>query len=107
LHGIVVRTDPAGRLTSDLVPPITWAEGKRSKLLEIVAAAHEAHPGAEVFVLAAFGNSYGTDGAFLDYTARQALPAGRNGLAVMINGGAAPARYRGRFRTVEQTATVE
>jgi phosphoserine phosphatase len=107
LHGIVVRTDAAGRLTGDLVPPITWAEGKRAKLLEIVAAAHEAHPGAEVYVLAAFGNSYGTDGAFLEYTARQTLPAGRRGLAVMINGGAAPERYRGYFREVTQAATVD
>jgi phosphoserine phosphatase len=97
LHGIVVRIDAAGRLTGEVVPPLTWAEGKRARLLEIVAAAHEARPGAEVHVLAAFGNSYGTDGAFLDYTARQALPAGRTGLALMINGGRAPERYRGRF----------
>lgn len=107
LHGIEVRVDAAGRLTSDLVAPVTWAEGKRTKLLQLVAAAHEAHPGAEVYVLAAFGNSYGTDGAFLDHTARQALPGGRTGIAVMINGGAAPERYRGRFREVGQAATVD
>lgn len=107
LHGIEVRVDAAGRLTSDIVPPVTWADGKRAKLLEIVAAAHEANPGAEVYVLAAFGNSYGTDSAFLDYTARQTLPAGRAGLAVMINGGPAPERYRGRFREVTQDATVQ
>jgi phosphoserine phosphatase len=107
LHGIAVRLDAAGRLTSDIVPPVTWADGKRAKLLQIVAAAHEAHPGAEVHVLAAFGNSYATDGAFLDYTARQPLPGGRTGLAVMINGGAAPGRYRGLFREVTQAATVD
>jgi phosphoserine phosphatase len=107
LHGIVVRVDTAGRLTSDIVPPVTWAEGKRAELLAIVAAAQEAHPGAEVYVLAAFGNSYGTDGSFLDYTARQTLPAERRGLAVMINGGPAPERYHGHFREVIQAATVE
>lgn len=107
LHGIAVRIDAAGRLTRDVVPPLTWAEGKRARLLQLVAEAHEAHPGAEVHVLAAFGNSFGTDGAFLDYTASQTLPAGRAGLAVMVNGGKAPERYRGRFREVEQTATVE
>lgn len=106
LHGIVLRVDAGGRLTSDVLPPLTWAEGKRAKLLESVAAWHDARPGVAVFVLGAFGNSYGTDGPFLEYVARQPLPAGRRPVALMINGGPAPARYRGLFREVTQTAVV-
>jgi phosphoserine phosphatase len=105
-HGIALRTDAAGRLTSDVLPPLTWAEGKRAKLLELVAAYEDAFPRSEIVVLAAFGNSYGTDGAFLEHVARQPLPAGQRSTVLMINGGSAPPRYRGLFREVEQRAVV-
>jgi hypothetical protein len=58
-----------------------------------------------VYVLAGFGNSYGTDGDFLAYIARQKFPAGAP-LAVMINGGPAPGAYQGLFREVSQSRTV-
>lgn len=105
-HGIALRIDAAGKLTSDVLPPLTWAEGKRARLLELVAAWADAYPQSEVIVLAALGNSYGTDGAFLEHVARQPLPAGQRPVVLMINGGAAPPRYRGLFREVEQRAVA-
>ncbi|HEY0947279.1 MAG TPA: haloacid dehalogenase-like hydrolase [Opitutaceae bacterium] len=105
-HGIALRIDVAGRLTSDVLPPLTWAEGKRAKLLELIAAYEDAYPKSDVIVLAAFGNSYGTDGAFLEHVARQPLPSGQRSVVLMINGGAAPERYRELFREVEQRAVV-
>jgi phosphoserine phosphatase len=104
LHGIRVRTE-AGRLTRELLHPVTYAEGKTAKLREVVRAAEAATPGRPVFVLAAFGNSFDTDGAFLAHVVEQPLPAGRP-LAVMINAGFAPAAYRRMFRSVRQTRVV-
>lgn len=106
LHGIELETDGAGRLTTVVRSPVTIGEGKVQKLLQIVARLQAEQPGRRVYVLAAFGNSHGTDGPFLEYTARQPLPGGRHGLAVMINGGEPPARYAGLFRRVEQRAIV-
>jgi len=104
LHGIRVRTVD-GRLTRELLHPVTYAEGKTEKLREIVLAAEAEAPGRPVFVLAAFGNSFDTDGAFLAHVVGQSLPAGQP-LAVMINAGFAPAAYRRMFRSVRQTRVV-
>jgi len=104
LHGIRVRVDD-GRLTRDPIAPVTTGEGKRARLLEIVRAVAAQAPARRVFVLAAFGDSYATDGAFLAHVAQQMFPAGRP-LAVMINAGIPPAEYRRLFRTVRQTRVV-
>jgi phosphoserine phosphatase len=104
IHGIRGREEN-GRLTTELIYPVTFAEGKRARLEEIVAAAQRETPGREIIVLAAFGNSYGTDGPFLAFTARQQLPAG-HAVAVMFNGGEEPERYRGLFRRMEIDAVV-
>lgn len=106
LHGIEQRVDVEGRLTTDIVAPVTYAEGKLQKLLSIVAELHAAEPARQVVVLAAFGNSYSTDGPFLEYTARQTLAVGARPVVVMINGGDTPARYAGLFRLVDQKATI-
>ena len=103
LHGIRVRT-VEGKLTRELLYPVTYAEGKVTQLIEIVRAA-EAESGQPVFVLAAFGNSFDTDKAFLAHVVRQSLPVGRP-LAVMINAGFAPTNYRGLFRSVRQKQVV-
>lgn len=103
LHGIRVRT-VEGKLTRELLYPVTYAEGKVAKLIEIIRAA-EAETEQPVFVLAAFGNSFETDKAFLAHVARQSLPVGRP-LAVMINAGFAPTNYRGLFRSVRQKRVV-
>ncbi|MEI7800946.1 MAG: haloacid dehalogenase-like hydrolase [Opitutaceae bacterium] len=103
LHGIRVRT-VEGKLTRELLYPVTYAEGKVTQLIEIIRAA-EAETEQPVFVLAAFGNSFDTDKAFLAHVVRQSLPVGRP-LAVMINAGFAPTNYRGLFRSVRQKKVV-
>ncbi len=104
LHGIRVRTDE-GRLTREVLHPVTYAEGKAAKLREVVRAAEAETPGRPVFVLAAFGNSFDTDGAFMAHVVERLLPAGRP-LAVMINAGFAPPAYSRMFRSVRQERVV-
>ncbi len=104
IHGIRVRV-VNGILTSELIYPVTFAEGKRTRLLEILHETEAEIPNRPVFILAAFGNSYSTDSDFLAYTAKQSLPAGR-AVAVMVNGGEEPERYRGLFRRVDQNIVV-
>ncbi|MCX8124876.1 MAG: hypothetical protein N3F66_12050, partial [Spirochaetes bacterium] len=58
-----------------------------------------------VYAIAAFGNSYHTDGPFLRYVAMQKLPAGTP-IAVMINGGTPPEEYKGLFHCVEQSHVI-
>lgn len=107
MHGIEQRLDADGRVTTDVLFPVTYGEGKLQKLLQIVAALHAAEPGNRIVVLSAFGNSYSTDGPFLEYVARQSLPGNSRPVVVMIDGGEPPERYRGLFRAVSQRATVE
>ncbi len=104
-HGIEVQVEE-GRLTEKLIYPITWAKGKIEKLTNIVATLHSTHPDKNIIILAAFGNSYSTDAPFLEYVAKQSLPAGKP-VAVMINGGEAPAAYKDVFLRVQQTETIE
>jgi phosphoserine phosphatase len=98
IYGIEVAID-AGRVTDRVVEPVTYAAGK-AKRLEIIVQ-ELAKKGKPVFVLGAFGNSYHTDADFLQWTLRQKLPAGK-AVALMINGGPAPAEYRGAFTEVKQ-----
>lgn len=100
IHGIRVRVSD-GRLTRELVYPVTFAEGKRAALETLLAG----EQGRPAFALAAFGNSYSTDGAFLRFVADQRLPSGET-TAVMINGGVPPADVHPRFILVEQKTTV-
>lgn len=103
-HGIEVRLKD-GRLTRELVYPITWSDGKREKLISIVKDIEQQHPDKQVVVLAAFGNSYGTDGSFMKYVATQTLPKG-DPVVVMINGGDTPKQYRNLFIKVDQSETI-
>ena len=100
-HGIELRIRN-GRLTEELVYPVTWSDGKTEKLISIVEETARRHPNKQVIVLAAFGNSYGTDGSFMKYVATQTLPAGKP-VAVMINGGDTPTAYRELFVQVQQS----
>ncbi|MCB1137954.1 MAG: haloacid dehalogenase-like hydrolase [Leptospiraceae bacterium] len=93
-----------GALLPVLDPPLTYAEGKTSKLKEIVDRIRKENPKKKVYVLAAFGNSYHTDGDFLKYVQELSLPAGKTS-AIMINGGAAPEEYS-EFWTVDQRLTA-
>jgi phosphoserine phosphatase len=95
----------AGLLTEELIYPVTWADGKRRRLEEILQARAEREPDKPVYVIGGFGNSYNTDGPFLAWIAKRPLPA-RKPVVVMINGGPSPAAYSGLFTEVEQRALV-
>lgn len=88
-----------GRLTTRLEYPLSMNEGKVECIREILGAC----PGA--VAVAAFGNSYWTDGPFMRYVATSPVPGGAKGVAVMINGGKTPPEYEGLFLLVNQTET--
>ena len=89
-----------GCLTTKIVYPIPNGEGKVENLREFVLA----RPNG--VAVAAFGNSYSTDGAFLRYVATQpSLPGGAKGTALMINGGKTVPGYTEHFITVDQSET--
>ena len=98
-RGIRVMID-GDRMTTKVIHPIPNGEGKVENVRELVGA----RPNG--VAIAAFGNSYSTDGAFLRYVATQpSLPGGAKGTAVMINGGKAVAGYTEHFITVDQSET--
>jgi phosphoserine phosphatase len=106
IHGIKLRTRN-GRLTEELIYPVTWNIGKLERLRQIVAEI-EGGPGAKkVFVLAGFGDSYNTDGPFLKFIATQSLPAGKP-IAVfyVYNEAPEPDEYKGLFYQARHNATV-
>ncbi len=79
-HGIEVKIQN-NLLTEKTVYPIIWSEGKTEKLMSIVEeTARNQIPNKEVIVLAAFGNSYSTDGPFMKYVSEQKLPAGKTNI---------------------------
>jgi phosphoserine phosphatase len=104
IHGIEVRIRD-GRLTEELVYPVTWNIGKRRKVQQVVADTERAQPGQKVFVLAGFGDSYNTDGPFLKFIAAQQLPAGK-AISVFYDDTNAPPEYRGLFYQASHRATV-
>jgi len=104
IHGIETRIRD-GRITEEVVYPITWNIGKWQKILEVVAETEREQPGKKIFILAGFGDSYGTDGPFLKFIATQALPAGKP-IAVFYDNTNAPAEYRGLFYQASHFTTV-
>lgn len=104
IFGIEVALAPDGTLTDRIVLPIPYAEGKAKRLAMIVEQ-EQAQSKKPVYVLAAFGNSYHTDSAFLLWTLAQKFPAGKP-VSMMINGGAAPRELTGKFTEVTQTAVL-
>ncbi len=99
-RGVRVRTS-CGRFTTEAIYPLTGGEGKVENLRDIVLS--RGHGVA----VAAFGNSYSTDGDFMRYVATQtALPGGAKGTAVMINGKKPLAGYEEHFIKVAQHETV-
>ena len=95
INGIRV-SEREGRLTEELIYPVSWADGKRRRLEEILQTRTQSEPGRQLFVIGGFGNSYGTDGPFLAWIGKRPLPAAQP-VVVMINGGPAPAEYAGEF----------
>jgi len=106
-HGIEVQTNANGQLTHDLIAPVTWAQGKVSKLQQILSSTIASIPGKPVYVICGFGNSFSTDGPFLEFISRNPLPGGLHGLAVMINGGNSPERFTGRFIEVSEDLEMD
>jgi phosphoserine phosphatase len=104
IHGIELRIRD-GRLTEELVYPVTWNIGKRQKILDVVAEFKRERPAQNVYVLAGFGDSYNTDGPFLKFIATQHLPAGQ-ATSVFYDTTNAPAEYRGLFYQASHSATV-
>ena len=99
-RGIKVEID-GGYLTAKVVYPIPNGEGKVENVRELVLARPDG------VAVAAFGNSYSTDAAFLRYVATQpSLPGGAKGTAVMINGGKVVPGYTEHFVTVTQAEVV-
>ena len=99
-RGIRVVLD-GDRVTTKVVHPVPNGEGKVENVREFVLARPHG------VAVAAFGNSYSTDGAFLRYVALQpALPGGAKGTAVMINGGKVVPGYTEHFITVDQEEVV-
>lgn len=93
------------RLLPLVDPPLTYAEGKTATLQQVVRRIEKENPDKNVFILAAFGNSYHTDGDFLRHVEDLDLPSGKT-VSVMINGGEPPEEYNGRFMRVNQSYTV-
>ena len=90
-----------GRFTTQILYPLPDGEGKVENLRDIVLACPHG------VAVAAFGNSYSTDGAFLRYVATQpSLPGGAKGTAVMINGRNPEAGYAEHFLKVSQDETM-
>lgn len=98
IRGIRVEVD-GGRMTTRVVHPVPYGEGKVENVRQLVLA----RPNG--VAVAGFGNSYFTDGAFLRYIVSQPLPGGAKGVAVMINGGEALPGLEGLFKCVDQTET--
>ena len=92
--------ETGGRLTTHLVYPIPYGEGKVEAVRELVLARPRG------VAVAGFGNSYSTDGNFLRFIVGQKLPGGARPLSMMINGGAEPAKYKDLFLLVKQSETV-
>ena len=99
-----------GIITDEIVEPITYAEGKTENLKELVKYFKKKHRADQVFVLAGFGNSYHTDGHFLNHIA-QIRNGSQPALSVMINGGSPQKniykQYAKNFRKVTQARIVQ
>lgn len=98
IYGIEMKIEN-GKILPTEIPPVTYAEGKREKIQQIVNNILKEKKADKVFVLAGFGNSYHTDSAFLKYIAEQKLEAGKP-ISVMVNGGESPAEFKGLFKEV-------
>jgi phosphoserine phosphatase len=83
LHGIRLRS-PGGRVSRELVYPVTYAEGKVARLRQIVRAAQSETLDRPVFVVGGFGDSLDNDGPYLAHVARGELPSGRP-IAALVN----------------------
>ena len=104
IHGLELRVRE-GRVTEEIVYPVTWNTGKLEKIRAVMAQMEREVPGRRVFVLAGFGDSYATDGPFLKFIATQSLPAGKP-IAVFYDSKQEPDEYRGIFYQARHSRTI-
>jgi phosphoserine phosphatase len=104
IHGIELRVRD-GRLTEEIVYPVTWNIGKLEKIRAVVSQMEREAPERKVFILAGFGDSYATDGPFLRFIATQTLPAGKP-IAVFYDSKKEPDEYRGLFYQARHSRTI-
>ena len=104
IHGIELRARE-GRVTEEIVYPVTWNIGKLEKIRAVVAQMEREVAGRRVFILAGFGDSYTTDGPFLKFIATQSLPAGKP-IAVFYDSKKEPDEYRGLFYQARHSRTI-
>jgi len=104
IHGIEAKARD-GKLTEEIVYPITWSTGKLERLKQIVAQT-ENESRKKVYVLAGFGDSYHTDGPFLKFIATQSLPAGTPVAVFYGTNGIVPTEYKGLFYQAQHSITV-
>ena len=96
-----VAADNGGRLTTQIIYPVPYSEGKVENVRELVLA----HPHG--VAVAGFGNSYHTDGPFLRYIATQpSLPGGIRATSVMINGGQPRPGFTEHFKTIDEKDVI-
>lgn len=101
IHGIVVGKDNQGRLTKDVLR-LTTAEGKAAMVRELLDGGK-----GTAHVLAAFGNSWSTDGAMLRTAVESKLPGGVSGTAWIFNAGPRPSWAEGlEIKTGELRSVV-
>ncbi|MBN1251388.1 MAG: haloacid dehalogenase-like hydrolase [Bacteroidales bacterium] len=103
-NGIEVEIENE-KLTEKIIYPITWANGKVEKLKYIPEKIKKQNPNKKLIILAAFGNSYTTDGPFLKYVATQQFSIAKP-ISVMINGGKTPKEYENLFIEVNQSEII-
>ncbi len=103
-YGVKVKTD-SGKITREIEQPVTYADGKTKTIQDILSTIKNRHNTQHVYPIAGFGNSYHTDGDFLKWIASRSLPEGK-AVTMMINGGDVPSKYKGIFRTVNQSEVV-
>lgn len=103
IRGITMKTRK-GKITLNPQEPVTHGAGK-TEIIKQITTRLERLTTRPAFILAGFGNSYGTDGDFLAYIVGQKLPAGK-AVSVMINGGPAPEKYQGLFLPVKQVKII-
>ncbi len=103
IRGIAMKTEK-GKISTTPVEPVTYAEGK-TEVIKMKVGELKNKTNGSVYILAGFGNSYGTDGHFLAYISKLQLPAQKT-ISVMINGGETPAQYKNLFLEVTQKLII-
>lgn len=105
IHGIEVRIRD-GRLTEELMYPVTWNVGKRDRVGQLCKEIEQESGSKRVYVLAGFGDSYHTDGPFLKWIATQSLPAGKPVAVFYESKGPEPEEYKGLFYHARHSALI-